>query len=435
MRDIVLTLIFLVPLVPALTRPWLGVLLWVWFSYMNPHRLCYGFAYWFPYAQISAIIIFISLFLSQEPIRWPITKETALNFLFVIWMNITTLFAINQDLAWPEWSQVMKIQLMAFVTILAIRRREHLEMMIWVIVGSLGFYALKGSVFMVTGGTGHVMGPPRSFIADNNDLAVAFVMALPLMRYLQTHSERRWVRLGLTVGMICTAIGVIGSYSRGGALALAAVLVMTWLKGRNRLAVGLFLVIAIPIGYHLLPARWFERMDTIQNYQQDKSALGRLNAWHFAMNVVKHRPITGGGFRVFTPNLFLIYAPNPIDYHEAHSIYFKILAEHGIPGLILFVSLGLVTWRTASQIRHRARELPQMQWAADLVSMVQVALIGYGVGGAFGNLCYFDLPYNMIGIVVICKLLMDEAEWEQGSAAGSADDSGSEMAPGVPTYA
>ena len=34
-------------------RPWIGILLWTWISYMSPHRLAYGFAYDFPFALIE----------------------------------------------------------------------------------------------------------------------------------------------------------------------------------------------------------------------------------------------------------------------------------------------------------------------------------------------------------------------------------------------
>ena len=40
-------------------------------------------------------------------------------------------------------------------------------------------------------------------------------------------------------------------------------------------------------------------MNTIENYEQDGSAQGRLQMWTFAINVAKDRPINGGGFGVF----------------------------------------------------------------------------------------------------------------------------------------
>ncbi|MCK5481680.1 MAG: putative O-glycosylation ligase, exosortase A system-associated, partial [Gammaproteobacteria bacterium] len=73
MRDIVLTIIFfgLLPLV--FSRPYVGIYLWTWLGLMNPHRLTYGFAFDFPFAQIVAITTLISMFASKEPKQIPWT--------------------------------------------------------------------------------------------------------------------------------------------------------------------------------------------------------------------------------------------------------------------------------------------------------------------------------------------------------------------------
>jgi hypothetical protein len=44
--------------------------------------------------------------------------------------------------------------------------------------------------------------------------------------------------------------------------------------------------------------------------------------------------------------------------------------------------------------------------------MCQVSLIGYGVGGAFLSLSYFDLPYNVMVIVVLARAWVRKRAWE-----------------------
>jgi len=61
-----------------------------------------------------------------------------------------------------------------------------------VIVLSIGFFVLKGGLFTVLGGgTNWVFGPAGSFIHDNNELGLALVTVIPLMRYLQLASTAR----------------------------------------------------------------------------------------------------------------------------------------------------------------------------------------------------------------------------------------------------
>ena len=127
--------------------------------------------------------------------------------------------------------------------------------------------------------------------------------------------------------------------------------------------------------------------------------MGRLNAWWMAWNLARDR-FLGGGFEVITPELFARYAPNPLDLHAAHSIYFQILGEHGFVGLALFLLLWFLTWRRAGLVLRAAKGNQELVWAGRLAAMIQVSLVGYFVGGAFLSLAYFDLPYDLMVLVV-----------------------------------
>jgi hypothetical protein len=43
--------------------------------------------------------------------------------------------------------------------------------------------------------------------------------------------------------------------------------------------------------------------------------------------------------------------------------------------------------------------------------MVQVSLVGFAAGGAFLSMPYFDLPYNMMVIVVLTKKWVENRSW------------------------
>jgi putative inorganic carbon (HCO3(-)) transporter len=253
-----------------------------------------------------------------------------------------------------------------------------------------------------------VFGPPGSFFEDNNALGLALVMTLPLMYYLTTTDTRRSLRYSMFALMGFTALSVLGTHSRGALLAGAAMVGMLWLKSRYKLRTGLVLVALVPALLFFMPEEWWERMQSIRDFRQDSSAMGRINAWGFAIRLALDKPLVGGGFQVFKPELFLSYAPNPTDFHDSHSIYFEILAEHGFVGLSLFLTLGVLTLLTASRIIGQCGHRDELMWARDLASMIQVALVGYAVGGAFLGLAYFDLYYQMIAIVVILQSLVHQ---------------------------
>jgi probable O-glycosylation ligase (exosortase A-associated) len=404
MRDVILTLVVFGSLPFILKRPWFGILMWVWISVMNPHRLSWGFAYDMPFALIIAVCTIISLVFSRGPKSIPWMSLTVLLLLFVFWMNVTTLFAIQSKGISELWERVMKMMLMTFVTIMLIREREHIHWLIWALAVSLGFYGVKGGIFTVLGGGANlVWGPPDSAVADNNHLATGLIIIIPLMWYLRLQSKNQWVRLGLLGAMLLSAFSALGSYSRGALLAIAAMAVFLWWKSSHKTMLALVLVFVAPLLVSFMPDKWTTRMETISAYQEDSSALGRINAWQMAFNLAKDRPLVGGGFQIYEPSIFARYAPVADDVHAAHSIYFSCLGEHGFVGLLLFLLLGIAAWRTGSWVVRNVKGHEKLTWARDLALMIQVSLIGYAVGGAFLSLLYFDVPYYLIAALVALR--------------------------------
>jgi probable O-glycosylation ligase (exosortase A-associated) len=410
MRDLLLAAVVFSSVPFALWRPAIGAFFWVWLSIMAPHRMTFGFAYEFAFAQVTAIATLIGAVFSPGPKRLPVTPVTVVLFLFALWINVTTFFALDTGEALRMWDRVMKIQFMLFVTLYVLHSKQHVQTLLWVTALSVGFYGVKGGVFTLRGGGGEglVWGPQGSFIEDNNSLALATVMTIPLLYYLYLQAGKRWLRLGLFAAALLCGFSVLGSYSRGAFLGIAAMLGFLWWKSRARFATAVVLTALVPVAIGFMPQKWEERMWSIRDYQQDASSMGRVNAWRMAINLANDRPLVGGGFEIYNERVFSRYAPDPEDLHAAHSIYFQVLGEHGYVGLMLFLLLWFLVWRDASWIIRNSRDHAELRWALDLARMIQVSLVGYAVGGAFQNQAYFDLPYEMLIAVVLTRLLVEK---------------------------
>jgi probable O-glycosylation ligase (exosortase A-associated) len=415
MRDIVITLIVLASLPFAFKRPYIGVLMWVWISVMNPHRLSWGFAYDFPFAAIVAGVTLAGLVFTKDSKNLPMTPVVKTLLAFCVWMVLTTAFAIYPEASAPMLSRVLKIMLMTFVTIMLIKDKRQLHWLIWTLAGSLGYYGIKGGLFTaMSGGSFRVWGPEGSFIEGNNEVALAFVTLIPLFYYLFLTNTNRWLRYGFAASILLCALAAIGSYSRGAMLGIAAMALFLWLKSPKKMLLGLIMAIAIPAGVAFMPEQWSDRMNTVKEYKDDESAMGRINAWQMAFNLASDRPL-GGGFEIYEPHTFARYAPNPADLHAAHSLYFQALGEHGFVGLGLYLLLGLLVWREGTRIIRQTARRPELKWAGTLAMMLQVCMIGFGTGGAFLSLLYFDVPYYMMAMMVITGGIVDKAIKEEAT--------------------
>ncbi len=244
-------------------------------------------------------------------------------------------------------------------------------------------------------------------------------MLIPLLRYLQLTEEKPWIRRGLVVAMGLCAVSVLGSYSRGALIAIAAMSFFLWTKSPRKLPLALLMIVLIPFLVMFMPQKWEDRMHTIQTYQQDASAQGRLNAWGMAWNLALDRPLVGGGFEIYDKETFARYAPNPKDVHAAHSIYFQILGEHGFVGLFLFMAIGFFTWRSGNWIIRETKGKPDLLWANNLARMLQVSQIAYATGGAFLSLAYFDLPYYVVVLMEVTRLYLKNRQEENSLVVSS----------------
>jgi len=139
---------------------------------------------------------------------------------------------------------------------------------------------------------------------------------------------------------------------------------------------------------------WSDRMSTMKSATGDSSAMGRVAAWMWTLDYVKEHPL-GGGFDVYRINTVEIQLDDGTIFRDRakafHSMYFEVLGEQGIPGIILLMSMLFWSLRSLQLVRKRARGSPENAWQGDAASALQIATLVYMAGGAFVGVAY--LPY------------------------------------------
>lgn len=398
MRDLLIVGIVLVGGFYALRQPWIGIIVWTWVSIMNPHGMAFGFSRTFPVAAIVAVGTLIGVLMTKERRSPFMGAAPVLLAIFMAWICFTYPFSYNVEGSTDMLSKVLKIDLMILVALMVIITRRQIDAFVWIVVLSLGLLGVKAGIFTLKSAGNFRVWGPGGFIEGNNEFALALIVAIPLMRYLQLQANKYWMRWGLSAMMLLCAVASLGTHSRGALLAIAAMALFLWAKSPKKLGFGIAMIIAGAAMIAFMPEHWTSRMNTIENYQQDSSAMGRINAWWTALNIAQNR-ITGAGFDMYTPQIFAIFSPEPERLHAAHSIYFQVLGEHGFVGLIIFMAIWVSVWRTASTVIALSGKSAETLWCKHLAAMCQVSLVGYAVGGAFLSLAYFDLPYNLLVIV------------------------------------
>lgn len=406
-RDLLLFGLLAFVLIRTPKAPYIGALAWVLFGVMNPHRLSWGIAFSFPFAQIIAIVLLASLLFWRGHREMKGIGPSSVLLVLLIWCGINTVFAINQEAALDYLFRVFKTFMMTWVILLIMHTRRHVDLLVWTLVVAVGFYSVKGGLFTIaTGGNYRVNGPPGGVIEGNNSLAVGVVATIPLMYYLFTQARQRWMKLGLAGAIALSAVAVLGSHSRGAFLALIAMSTVLWWRGKNKLLLAAGAAVFITVAIPFMPDAWTARMETIETYKEDASASGRLIGWQTAYNIAVARFPLGGGFEWQGPQASALYSPVPSVVIVPHSLYFEVLGTQGFVGLALYLLFWVLVWRQCAWLRKTGKRDARFAWAHSLGSMVQVAIVGYGIGGAFLNLAFWEFCFYLFGAVAVAKYVV-----------------------------
>jgi O-antigen ligase len=324
---------------------------------------------------------------------------------FLVWASLSLLWATQTSAGTTAISRYFLDILLLPIALTAIRTRRDLVVVLAAI--AIGAFVAAAYGLVKPPPTELIEGRATGTIGDPNELAAALIVGMALAAGLMLSRGRPLaVRLGATAVIPICIAGVFMSLSRGGLIALLAVLLAgPLLAGRWRLAMTSLLVLVIASGLLYftqiasLPAR--ERVSNVGE------GSGRTDLWTVGLRMVRAHPLEGvgvGNFPVVSPDYVL--QPGLIKRSElifstapkvTHNTYLEILAEMGFPGLLLF--LGIVG--TSLLCALRAARLWARRGAVGMEALargVLLGLIGLLVADFFISEMYGKLLWTMLAL-------------------------------------
>jgi len=412
-RDYLIIAIVLASLPIGLFQPFYGLLAYAWISYMYPHELAWSFAQTFPVAKLSALSVMGGLLFAPAGNIAAVRQRENISML-LLWctFTISSAFAFYPAQAWYKWQDASKLIVMSVLASMLLRDRQRIRLFLLVIAFSVGFYGFKGGLFgLVTGGTQMVMGPGDSIIGANNAIGLALNMCLPLLWYL-AREEKGWCKRFLQATFFLTIPAIMFTYSRASTIAMGVLLLMIMLKSRWRIVLIVAALVGGVAAIPFIPQKWLDRQQSTLSYEEDGSAMSRIDNWRFCWLVATDNPITGAGFDFQTPAVFARYAPDFLVKYkgkvwDTHNIFLGILTCHGFPGLLAYVTMIGFCLASCSTLKRRVRHRPDLKWVRTYSEMIQLSFLGFIINGMFVNMEYYDLTYHWIAVVASLKVIVD----------------------------
>jgi probable O-glycosylation ligase (exosortase A-associated) len=410
MRDALLLLVIFGGLLAALRYPFVGLILWAWFSLLTPHQMAYG-AFGIPLNLLIAATTIVSLVLHGEALKFRLDAITLWLIAVAFWLFVAQGNSLDPENSAVYFDRFIKTLLFTILCAQMATTPLRVHALIWMFVLSIGYFAAKGAVFTIfTLGEYRVQGVPLTILEDNNHLGIAMATTLPMILYLRGAAARPWMRNALALLFLMTVFSIIGTQSRGAFVSLIAFGGFFWLRSRHKFAIAAAGLLAVVPAILFMPSKWTERMATIAEADEDSSFMGRVDAWIINTEFALERPLTGAGLRnPYQQDLAMKVDPERAPRAKAaHSIYFEMLGGAGFVGLAFFLALlATAFFKTIAlqKVRTLGGDAP---WQARFGYFAQMSLVVFGIGGASTSLEMWDGYLLLIALVAAAtKLSVD----------------------------
>ncbi len=222
-----------------------------------------------------------------------------------------------------------------------------------------------------------------------NAVAAHVVTVMPFIGMMFLLASKKWEKAIAVITLPFALNLIILENSRGAFLGLAvlAPLAIIWLKGKLRVQVIAGLIAALLVFFYLAPEEFWNRMSTMEEYEQESSAMSRIYLWQGGVAMMMDNPMGVGG-EGFVPLSFQ-YVPELTSQmldkggKTVHNTFLNVGTEWGFIGLFLYLGFIIHIWIITMRIKRDGKSHPDLMYYYYQAITIQMALIGAMVAGFF----------------------------------------------------
>jgi O-antigen ligase len=348
---------------------------------------------------------------SIRRIRLVLGPTTRFVIAFLVWIALSMPGAIVRGTSFELlFGNFIKTFLMFLVIAAGVRGIRDVERVAMAYLASAVIYAtVIISRFDLGEGDSWRLGD--LYYYDANDFATFVVTAMPMALYLIHRGRAGYQRVLGVIALALLTIGFVRSGSRGGFLALLAVVVFVnvgYRAIRLRWRVIATAVVALVV-LATASERYWTQMSTItsdSDYNRSDET-GRIKIWQRGIGYMLQYPVFGVGANNFntaegtlSPFAQRQQLGRGVKWNAAHNSYIQVGAELGIPGLMMFVGIIATAFAALRRSSRRGGVARTGNAGPELTQAISASLIGFVVGACFLSLAYSEILFTLLALAV-----------------------------------
>ncbi len=341
--------------------------------------------------------------------------------LWLIAVLLSIMFSATPGQSLEALRDFAPIPMISFALFFLINDRDRFLSACWALA-SAAFLVSALTVFQKLSGTtsndyfglargvvAHVSGDSDSFrpsgpIENPNYYAQMLLPGLAISLGSAMSEIQRWQRVVFAIMSSVIAAAVLMTLSRGGAVAMVAMIIVVMVYTRKAYLIALLAPPALAV-IMLTPGKLERFEDAFTAVSEaatgqrisEISVSGRISEMKVAAIAFSEAPWTGVGFGQVEFNYQAISVQRDLDLRStdraAHSLYLEVAAEQGIAGLI---ALFAVIWLAFTAAKRRDGTDTRLELHR---SMVVSGTVGMLISAVFLHDAYFNLMWLMLTLL------------------------------------
>lgn len=375
---------------------------------------------------LLVIILLRWVFFREQPTGWQ-TPTLILGIYGLVGFS-SLLYAKYPELVNPALSDYVKDALICIIVVIMMKSQIFFKRSVWALI-SAGVFLGTISVFQYITNTFEndyggfaqakimqISGDVSDYrisgsVGDPNFFAQAMLVLVPICLERIMHEKNRWLKVIAIWGGFVSIMAVVLTFSRGGFLSLAVVLIAFIVIYPPRIQSVPYIIFLALVIVNFVPQTFYERIISMEEIfssisvgfkTNDYSIRGRASQNAAAIEMFKTHPFLGVGwgnsvklYQEYSQNLGL--APSASD-RAIHNLYLEILSQSGIVGLTVFI---IIIWQT-SKVLILSRKICISMKKLDLagyITSLGLGFMGYMIASFFVHAAYPRYFYLLIGVI------------------------------------
>ena len=376
--------------------------------------------------MLILILIFIVMIIQSGRLFDLKNKQVKLLWMFILLTALYVPFARNNFFAYETTKTMFLYMTFVISTIICINSIERLKKMMFFCVLIMAYI----SIYAITH-NGH---GPGNYFLDENDLSLYINIWIPFCYFLFFAEQNKTKKILYAASMALGLMAIVVSFSRGGFVGLIAASLAIWLfsyrKFISMIIIALmFLLVSlfsshlpsdtssVPVSRHHAGHTFWDEMATISDTGESTNK-ERIESWKSAWNMFLAHPLGVGGNNF--PMRFSEYQTNYFKRgmwgREAHSLWFTLITELGIGGIIIFSLLLYYNIRDIFFLKNMDSQVQNQ----DTIYLKHVgpafiaSLAGFFASATFLSVLYYAHYWYMTGFIVAAANIAKQMEANEG---------------------